>query len=177
MIDQDTDAPLAHGPIQACKTFEEFARVLSPYLQFYSKKDSFHGEVAILTVFDGTKELDEKLATSVRGRVVLINAHCQVDVSFYGKDQHALAVKGGARAVVVFGAVQNVATLRKSEMAVLALGNSPRLARDDIGITRGGYIRAESGRISSADYIVGNRDGVVVVEKALYEKRFDVTSR
>lgn len=160
------------NPTAICTVFQERARVLSQHLQPYSAKPTILGPISVVTVEDGTAGLDAYLRGPVRDRVIFINVHCEVDVAFFGKRQLVLATEGGVAGIVLFGSINNAEAIGESYIPIRAMGVSPRLMPNNIGTCREGSMRTDTGPIGNTDVVVGNRDGVVVVDSALYLSRF-----
>jgi len=166
------------NPTAICAVFQERARVLSQHLQTFSAKPTILGPILVVTVEDGTAGLDEYLRGPIRDHVIFINAHCEIDVSFFGKRQLLLATEGGVGGIVLFGSIHDAEQVAESYIPIRAMGISPRAMPNKVGTCRVGSMRTDTGPIGDTDMVVGNRDGVVVVDSNLYFTRFPaLTSR
>lgn len=160
------------NPIAICTVFQQRARVLSQFLHPYSAKPIIIGPISVVTVEDGTAGLDAYLRGPIRDRVIFINAHCEIDVSFFGKKQLLLASEAGVAGIVLFGSIHNVEEIGESYIPIRAMGVSPRAMPNNVGTCREGSMRTDTGPIGNTDLVVGNRDGVVVIDSALYFTKF-----
>lgn len=153
-----------------CKTFGFYARVLPSVVNFTGIEE-FEGEAMPVITRDGRQELNALLKTSSKDRVVLIDASHHGRSAIFGRQEAESARAGGARAVIVLGSVAHVAALRTERLPVLGLGHTPRMVAAESGTAEIRTIDIECGLITPDHYIVGDADGVVAVERELYQQR------
>lgn len=97
------------------------------------------------------------------GCVVVIDARGHVDTAMWGGILTTGAKARGAVAVIVDGAVRDVAELRDSGIAVFARGAVPNGPQKAFGGSINGPIQCGGLAVNPGDLVVGDDDGVVVV--------------
>lgn len=159
--------------MQICQSFGPYARVLPSALNF-TKIAEFEGEALPIVPQFGRFELNEVLRTRGKGQVAIIDADHFGHSAVFGKDELASAVEGGCRAVVVLGLVAQVNAIEMSPIPILAYGHTPRILPKDEGTAYCGMLDCEVGLITSTHYVMGDADGVVAVERELFQSRYRV---
>lgn len=159
--------------MKTCESFGPLARVLTGAIN-YTQITEFEGDALPIVPHIGRLELNEVLRARGKDHVVIISAsHCG-NSAVFGKDELVSAEEAGCRAVVVLGFVGQSEAIRKARIPILAYGCTPRLLRKDEGIAYTGILDCEAELITSAEYVVGDADGVVAVEKEQFQSKFRV---
>lgn len=128
----------------------------------FGGESSFAGPVATVRCQDDNGLLRPLLSTPGNGRVLVVDGQGSVATALVGDGLAGLALANGWRALVVHGAVRDVAGLRALPIGVLALGTNPRrgaadgVGELDVAVTFGG-ITFRPGCIVHAD-----EDGLLV---------------
>lgn len=159
--------------MEICESLGPLARVL-PLTTNYTQIAEFEGDALPIVPHVGRLKLNEVLRARGKDQVVIIGASHFGNSAVFGKDELVSAMRGGCRAVVVLGHVCQVETLKMARIPILAFGNTPRLMRKDEGIAYAGVVDCEAGLITTSQYVVGDADGVVAVEKELFQAKFPV---
>lgn len=172
--------PSRPGPTTVCTQLGYAARVMPPYLQFQTEPKRYGGRVATLSVFGGSRALDEALRNGCQDRIVVIDAQCQTLTSFFGKAQLVHALAGKVRAIVLFGAICGPSQLKEAPIPIISMGITPRMAPSDRGTLIRHHFMTEIGPIQDegpgngqpGDYIVGSENGHVICKITDYARVF-----
>ena len=97
------------------------------------------------------------------GSVIVIDARGHVDTAMWGGILTLAAKQKGVVAVVVDGAVRDVAELRASGIAVFARGAVPNGPQKAFGGSINAPIQCGGLAVNPGDLVVGDDDGIVVV--------------
>lgn len=159
--------------MKICEQFGPLARVL-PMLTNFTQIDQFEGDALPIVPQIGRFELNEVLKARGKDHVAIIDADHFGSSAVFGKDELISAEEAGCCAVVILGLVGQSEAIKKARIPVLSYGCTPRLARRDEGIAYCGLIDCEVGLITSSEYVVGDADGVVAVEKEQFQSKFRV---
>ncbi|WP_104177320.1 RraA family protein [Cryobacterium sp. Y50] len=110
------------------------------------------------------------LPRAVPGEVLVINAHGAVSCGPWGDILTAAAMQAGIAGLVIDGAVRDTAAIIATGFPVFARGVSIRGTTKSRWGTVGQPINLAGTTISNGDIVVGDRDGLVVVDAAALEK-------
>lgn len=152
-----------------CETFGVHARILSD-VGHYNGIRAFEGLALPVLPEGGREQLNELLRRDARDHVVVIDGMHHGNCAVFGQQEAASARAGGARAVIVLGLVAQVAALQKERLPIMACSTTPRLIAAAGGSARIQAIDTECGIITSEHYLVGDSDGVVMIERQIYQK-------
>ncbi|WP_336705678.1 4-carboxy-4-hydroxy-2-oxoadipate aldolase/oxaloacetate decarboxylase [Micrococcus terreus] len=97
------------------------------------------------------------------GQVLVINAHNSRRAGAWGDILTAFAQKNGLVGLVIDGAVRDTEQIMKMGFPVFASGVSIRGTSKAYPGDRGQQVTLDGQVVSTGDYILGDRDGVVVV--------------
>lgn len=150
--------------------FGDDARLLPPLFRDFGSRTAFKGAAVTVKCFEDNSRIKEILATSGQGKVLVVDGGGSTRCALLGDMIAKDAVANGWEAVIVYGAVRDIATLATLDIAVKALCAVPRKS------TRRGEgslnidIQIESARISRGDILAGDDDGVIVLTKEQAEQ-------
>ncbi|MFZ5512442.1 MAG: ribonuclease E activity regulator RraA [Pseudomonadota bacterium] len=142
-------------------------RVVEPMFNPYGGKDSFHGPIATLKVFEDNTLVRAALEQPGNGRVLVIDGGGSRRCALVGDQLAALAVRNGWAGIVVYGCVRDAHALGDMDIGILALATHPlksiKKGAGDAGIavTFGGVV------FRPDEYLYADRDGVLVSPEAL----------
>lgn len=153
-----------------CERFGPYARLLSS-VGHYNTEHVFEGLALPILAQDGREKLNEMLLRDAKDHVVVIDGMHHGNYAVFGKQEAASARAGGARAVIILGFVAHAAALQKELLPIMARSTSPRLISGAGGSARPRAVEAECGMITREDYIVGDSDGAVLVERQIYQQK------
>jgi regulator of ribonuclease activity A len=145
-----------------CDEFGDRVRVLPPGLQDFGGVPCFAGPAATLRVHEDNALVRATLETPGHGRVLVVDGGGSLRTALVGGNLGALAAANGWAGLVVWGAVRDVAELRRCPVGVRALAPMPRRsAREgrgerDVPVAIGGVV------VTPGDWVVADADGVVV---------------
>lgn len=153
-----------------CEKFGVHARFLSS-VGHYNSIHNFEGLALPILAEGGREQLNELLLRDAKDHVVVIDGMHHGNCSVFGRQEAASARAGGARAVIVMGFVGQVAALQAERLPIMARATSPRMIPASGGAAGITAIDADGGFITREHYIVGDADGAVMVERAIYRER------
>lgn len=153
-----------------CDKFGMHARFLSS-VGHYNTHHRFEGLVLPLRPEGGRQELNVILKRDTKDLVVVIDGTHHGNYAVFGATEAASACTGGARAVIVIGLVAQVANLQAEEIPIMARGTTPRLIPALEGTATATAVDSECGWITREQYIVGDTDGAVMVDREIYQGR------
>lgn len=146
--------------------YGEAARLPAPVFRDFGGRTVFQGVAVTVRCFEDNSRVKELLATPGKGKVLVVDGggsqRCALLGDMIAKD----AVANGWEAIVVFGCVRDTAVLATLDIAIKALGAMPRRS------TRRGEgsahvaIEIAGIRVSEGDLVVGDADGLVVLDAA-----------
>ncbi len=145
-----------------CDDLGAQVQVLPPGLQDFGGVPCFGGPAATLRVHEDNALVRATLETQGQGRVLVVDGGGSLRAALVGGNLGALAAANGWTGLVVWGAVRDVAELRRCPVGVRALASTPRRsAREgrgerDVPLTIGGVL------VNPGDWILADADGVVV---------------
>ena len=134
-------------------------------LQFgqYGGRSQFAGPIATVRCFQDNALLKSVLSEPGDGGVLVIDGDGSLHSALVGDLIAGLGVENGWAGLIINGAVRDVATLRKRELGIKALGTNPRKStktgdgQRDVAVEFGGVVFVP-GEIAYSD-----DDGIVVV--------------
>jgi len=134
-------------------------------LQFgqYGGRSQFAGPIATVRCFQDNALLKSVLSEPGDGGVLVIDGDGSLHSALVGDLIAGLGVENGWAGLIINGAVRDVATLRKLELGIKALGTNPRKStktgdgQRDVAVELGGVVFVP-GEIAYSD-----DDGIVVV--------------
>jgi regulator of ribonuclease activity A len=134
-------------------------------LQFgqYGGRSQFAGPIATVRCFQDNALLKSVLSEPGDGGVLVIDGDGSLHSALVGDLIAGLGVENGWAGLIINGAVRDVATLRKLELGIKALGTNPRKStktgdgQRDVAVEFGGVVFVP-GEIAYSD-----DDGIVVV--------------
>ena len=145
-----------------------------PGLMNYTGITEFEGLAMPIAVHEGTAELNKVLRSSSKDRIAVVDGRYLGSTAVVGREEIVSAVAGGCKALIVLGLVTERAAVEMSRIAVLASGHTPKAPSPDIGSAKPALIDIDGGKISAEHYIVVDSDGVVAVEREIYQARFPI---
>lgn len=145
-----------------------------PGLMNYTGITEFEGLAVPIAVHEGTAELNELLRSDTKDRIAVIDGRYMGSTAVVGREEVVSAVAGGCKALIVIGLITERAAVEMSRIAVLAAGHTPRAPSPTIGSAKRALIDIDGGKISAQHYIVADSDGVVAVEREIYQSKFAI---
>lgn len=137
-------------------------RVLEPMLNAYGGRESFHGRIATLKLFEDNSLVRKALEAEGRGRVLVIDGGGSLRCALVGDQLAALGVKNGWAGIVVYGCIRDSRAIGEMDIGVLALDSHPlksikkNVGEADIPVSFGGVT------FTPGDYLYADEDGLLV---------------
>ncbi len=149
---------------------EHSAKLKVPYdmFQSYGAKQSFHGEVVTVKVFEDNVLVKAQLETDGRGKVLVVDGGGSTRCALLGDNVAALAEKNGWEGVIINGAIRDAADIDCMHVAIKALGTHPfksvKKGEGDVNIpvTFGGIT------FHPGEYLYSDADGIIVAPDRLH---------
>ena len=134
-------------------------------LQFgqYGGRSQFAGPIATVRCFQDNALLKSVLSEPGDGGVLVIDGDGSLHSALVGDLIAGLGVENGWAGLIINGAVRDVATLRKLELGIKALGTNPRKStktgdgQRDVAVEFGGVV------FVPVEIAYSDDDGIVVV--------------
>lgn len=127
------------------------------------------GPVHTLRTFEDNGMVRATLETAGRGRVLLVDGGGSMRCALVGDQLAQLAVKNGWAGVIVYGAIRDVAEIRRMPLCLLALGSSPvRSVRRGWGVAGQPINIGAAAPVCDGDWCYADEDGVVIAKRPLH---------
>ncbi len=140
----------------------EQLKVASPLFRDFGGRAAFEGPVSTLKVFEDNSLVRAALSEPGNGRVLVVDGGGSTRCALLGDQLGKLAYTNGWAGVLVWGCVRDVEALAELPLGVKALAASPRRsAKAGVG-TRDVPVRFAEVEFVPGEYLVADRDGVVV---------------
>jgi regulator of ribonuclease activity A len=150
-----------------CDKYEEQVRagrlrVLEPMLNAYGGRESFHGRIATLKLFEDNSLVRKALESEGGGRVLVIDGGGSLRCALVGDQLAALGVKNGWTGIVVYGCIRDSRAIGEMDIGVLALDTHPlktikkNTGEADIPVSFAGAT------FTPGHYLYADEDGVLV---------------
>lgn len=130
-----------------------------------SARTSFVGEaLTVHTMVGDNSALHVAVNAAPAGSVLVVNAGGYLGTAVWGEILHAAALRRGVAAIVIDGAIRDRAILMDSDIPVFARGSTPNGPHKGWGGMINCTIQCGGISVAPHDLIVGDRDGVVVID-------------
>ncbi|MGO4684987.1 ribonuclease E activity regulator RraA [Hyphomicrobium sp. 2TAF46] len=143
--------------------FGDEARVLSPDLLDFGGRTRFRGFAVTIKCFEDNSRIKETLATPGHGKVLVVDGGASNRCALLGDMIARDAVANGWEGVVISGCVRDIAALKTLDIAIKALGATPRRSTRRGEGTRDIPITIAGTAINAGDIVIGDEDGVVIL--------------
>jgi len=143
----------------------EQLKVAAPLFRDFGGRAAFEGPLATVKVFEDNTLVRTILSEPGQGRVLVVDGGGSTRCALLGDQLAKLAYTNGWAGVVVWGCVRDVDALAELALGVKALGTNPRKsAKLGVG-TRDVPVRFAEVEFLPGEYLVADRDGVVVANR------------
>lgn len=150
-----------------CDEFGEQVQVAEPVFKHFGAIRRFGGEVVTVKCFEDNSKVKELLATSGKGRILVVDGGASNRRSLLGDQLVTLAQQNDWCGIVIYGYIRDVEEIATMPVGVLALGAIPRKTeKRGVGEVN---LRLQLAGLSIApgDYIYADGSGVIVANKPL----------
>jgi regulator of ribonuclease activity A len=150
-----------------CDEYGSGVQVVSPALADFGAIPSFSGPVTTLQVHEDNALVRAALEEPGDGRVLVVDGAGSLRTALVGGNLGKLAETQRWSGIVVWGAVRDVAELRRCNIGLRALGATPRKSaktgagRRDVPVEFGGVT------IRPGQWLAADADGIVVFAESL----------
>ena len=151
-----------------CDAHEDKVRVVEPMFSSFGGRDSFHGKIATLKLFEDNTLVRKILDCPGDGRVLVIDGGGSLRRALVGDQLAALAGKNGWSGIVVYGCIRDSRAISEMDIGVFALDTHPMKTRKlntgetELPVTFGGVT------FSPGEWLYADEDGVIVSATALH---------
>lgn len=150
-----------------CDDHPELVRVCEPLFAQFGGRNAFGGEIVTVKCHEDNSRVKELLATSGRGKVLVVDGGGSLRCALMGDMIGESAVQNGWEGVIVYGCVRDVDALVELDLGVQALASIPlKSVRKGVGETN---LPLSFGGISfvPGEFVYADNNGVIVSAKAL----------
>lgn len=154
---QDIPTAVISDDLNRTQTMHAAIKPVGPGMDFAGQA------LTVQTMVGDNATLHYALAQAWPGCVLTVDARGHAETAVWGGILTAAAIARGVRAVIIDGAVRDVAELRESGLAVYARAAVPNGPHKGFGGTINGDIQCAGTVIRPGDLIVGDADGIVVI--------------
>jgi regulator of ribonuclease activity A len=140
----------------------EQLKVAAPIFRDFGGRSSFEGPLATVKVFEDNSLVRASLSEAGAGRVLVVDGGGSLRCALLGDQLAKLAYTNGWAGVVVWGCVRDVEALAEIPLGVKALGAIPRKSAKLGEGTRQVPVRFAEVEFVPGEYLLADRDGVVV---------------
>lgn len=150
--------------------FDEYPNQLRlanvPFIDF-GAKTCFFGEIVTIDCFNDNSKVKELLATSGKGKVLVVDGHASMNRALLGDMIAESAVKHDWQAVIINGCIRDAGTIGTLDIAVKALGTCP-IKTEKLGQGQTNISLHFAGlTFVPGQYIYGDKNGIAVSDKLL----------
>ena len=153
------------GAVSTADLYDEHGEDLqscSVQFRHYGAHSSFEGVITTIRCHRDNRIVKATLGDPGGGRVLVVDGGASLESALMGDLIAASAVANGWEAVVIHGAVRDVAALRDLPLGVLALGSNPRRsAKDGVG-ERDVVVSFGGVDFASGQRLFADEDGILV---------------
>lgn len=135
--------------------------------RWFGRKRAFSGPAVTVKCHEDNVVLDGVLKEPGEGRVLVIDAGGSRRLAVMGDRVAGQAVDNGWAGVVLWGSVRDSEELMKMDVAVLALGTSPKKSAKEGAGLRDMTVRFGGATFSPGDWVYADADGVLVSREKL----------
>lgn len=126
--------------------------------------------VRMLPVGETGKSVGDFIDDVPPGHVVVIDNLGRLDVTVWGDLLTATALRNGLAGVVIDGVCRDSTVIVRSGLPVYSRGRTMRTGKDRVAAeSYNGPVQLATVRVDAGDWVVGDRDGVVVIPAARCE--------
>jgi regulator of ribonuclease activity A len=161
---------MSHSTCDLSDRFGDEARVLAPIFRDYGGRKRFQGIAVTVKCFEDNSRVKELLATTGHDRVLVVDGGGSTRCALLGDMIAKDAVANGWKGVVVHGCVRDTSILATLDIAIKAIGATPRKSTRRGEGTSHIEIEVADTRISDGDRVVGDEDGIVVLTRLQAEE-------
>ena len=154
-----TDLSDAHPEAQTCE----------PVFYDYGGKQSFHGPIKTVKVFEDNALVRATLETPGEGRVLVVDGGGSNRCALVGGNLGALAVKNGWVGLLVYGYVRDSKELGAQAVGIKALGLHPRKSEKGLHSAHADKVVSFAGvTFKPGAHLYADADGIVVSERPIH---------
>lgn len=135
--------------------------------RWFGQKTSFVGPCVTVKCHEDNVVLDTVLKEAGDGRVLVIDAGGSTRCAVMGDRIAGQALDNGWAGVVLYGAVRDSAEISEMNVAILALGTSPKKSAKEGAGLRDVTLRFGGAVFSPGDWVYADADGVLVSPEKL----------
>lgn len=138
-----------------------------PALRHYGGRQLFAGPIRTVRTFEDNGLVRQLVSGPGEGAVLVVDGGGSLRTALSGDVVAGLAAQNGWAALVLWGAVRDVAALRNLELAILALGSNPwtsgKAGTGEVDVP----LRMGNVTFTPGGWVYGDEDGLLVAETKL----------
>ncbi len=142
-------------------------RVVEPMFNSFGGRDSFHGPITTLKVFEDNSLVRKTLEVAGQGRILVVDGGGSLRCALLGDQLAKLAANHDWVGILVYGCVRDARTLAELPIGVFALETHPLksvkkgVGEADIAVTFGGVT------FRPGEYLYADEDGILIADRPL----------
>ncbi|MFT4833372.1 MAG: regulator of ribonuclease activity A [Marinoscillum sp.] len=98
---------------------------VDPIFQSFGLKDSFHGAITTLKLYEDNSMVREELAKNGKGKVLVIDGGGSLRCALVGDQLAQLAMDNQWEGLLVFGCIRDAALINKMDIGIRAINTCP----------------------------------------------------
>ena len=150
-----------------CDAYSDELQIAEPIFRSFGGRDTFHGEAAVVSVFEDNVLVKARLGEPGRGRVLVVDGGGSLRVALMGDNVATLAQQNGWAGLVIHGCIRDSVEVAEIDIGVLALATCPRKSAKEGRGDRDVEVAFAGVRIGPGDWIYADPDGLIVAPREL----------
>ena len=153
---------MEYNTSQLCDTYADLIDVIDPIFSNYGGRNSFGGKVVTIKCFEGTGLIEQIVATTGIGKVLVIDGGGSTRRALIDINIAEVAAKNGWEGIICYGSVRDVDALEEIELGIQGLvpipvgANDNEFGESDVAINFGGVT------ILPDDHIYADNTGIIL---------------
>lgn len=150
-----------------CDLYEDEVEVVEPVFRSFGGSSSFCGSVVTVSCYESNGLIRSALSEDGTGKVLVIDAGGSMRRAVIDADIACTAYDSGWEGLIVFGAVREISSLRRTSVGIQALGSVPMGADEGNGGDTMENVRFGGVTFRPGMFVYADETGIVVSGKEL----------
>lgn len=140
-------------------------QVADPIFTSFGGRAIFHGEVAVVKVFEDNVLVKKKLREPGKGRVLVVDGGGSTWCALMGDNVASLAEENGWAGLIINGCIRDSVEVDEIPVGVLALNTCPRKSRKEGKGDYGVQVSFAGVTFNDGDWVYVDQDGLIVGQR------------
>ncbi len=141
---------------------------LAPIFQDFGGVGRFYGRVKTLETFEDNSKLRQAVETKGDGQVLVVDGGGSLNCALFGGNLAQLAAQNNWAGVVIYGCVRDKQELAAAKIGIKALATHPKKSEKRDAGTYDVVLNFGGGKISPADWLYADEDGILIATSPLH---------